>query len=98
MDLDCPKHHGEFLSSFPQFVHFERVTLIRSKSLTAMLSSTSAFKVPPPVFKFIKVRKSDGTIVTVKKKLRPEELEARQKTAAKFPTPFPKQMQPPPMP
>lgn len=41
---------------------------------------------PPPGFKLIKVRKPDGTIVTVKKKLTPEELEKQQHAQA-APTP-----------
>lgn len=36
--------------------------------------------VPPPGFKFVKVRKPDGTIVTVKRKLSPEEQAAQEAT------------------
>jgi len=35
-------------------------------------------RAPPPGYKFIKVKKPDGTIVTVKKKLSPEELQRQQ--------------------
>jgi len=41
----------------------------------------TAARTAPPGFKFIKVKKPDGTIVTVKKKLSPEELEKEQQKA-----------------
>ncbi|KAK1829561.1 hypothetical protein QBC39DRAFT_413233 [Podospora conica] len=45
-------------------------------------------KPPPPGFKWVKARKPDGTFVTAKKRLTPEELEAQKKAdAANPPTP-----------
>ncbi|KAK0743996.1 hypothetical protein B0T18DRAFT_448539 [Schizothecium vesticola] len=45
---------------------------------TAQLTTS---RTAPPGYKLIKVRKPDGTIVTVKKKLSPEELEKQQQSA-----------------
>lgn len=44
-------------------------------------------KPPPPGFKWVKARKPDGTFITAKKRLSPEELEAQQKAEAANPTP-----------
>lgn len=44
-------------------------------------------KAPPPGFKWVKARKPDGTFITAKKRLTPEELEAQKKAEAANPTP-----------
>ena len=44
-------------------------------------------KPPPPGFKWVKARKPDGTFITAKKRLTPEELEAQKKAEAANPTP-----------
>jgi len=50
-------------------------------------TSPTPARTAPPGFKFIKVKKPDGTIVTVKKKLSPEELEKEQEKAKAQPQP-----------
>src|ERR1700753_1614977 len=41
----------------------------------------------PPGYKFVKVRKQDGSVVTVKRKLSPEELAASQSNSDETKTP-----------